>query len=197
VADCVEAVAGVRFRALFERLPSTAPDGDAALAAVWQLVQEEQRRQDTEQERHEEVRQRQTAVLAALPEAVRAAFDLVDDEFSAALRGALAALPAEDAVAIRQQLQEVGLIASPAGPDLEQVLREFEPLLQEIVAAVTDASQRGPLEPVLADLEQQGWKIRQPVQRLWAGERDAEALTAGLDAQESALVRQLLHLLAP
>jgi hypothetical protein len=136
------------------------------------------------------------AVLAALPEAVRAAFDLEGDAFSAALRAALAALPAEDAAVIRQQLQDVGLLASPAGPDLEQVLRQFEPLLQRIASAATDASQRDALEPVLTDLEQNGWKIRQPVQRLWAGERDAEALTAGLDALESALVRQLMHLLA-
>jgi len=190
VADRVEAAAGVRFRVLFDSLPRTAPDGDAALAAVWQLVQEEQRRRDAE-------RQRLTAVLAALPEAVRAAFDLEGDAFIAALRAALAALPAEDAEAIRQRLQDVGLIARPAGPDLEQVLREFEPLLQRIAAAATDASQRGAIEPVLADLEQKGWKLRQPVQRLWAGERDAEALTAGLDAQDGALVRQLLHLLAP
>src|SRR5262249_9690944 len=156
--DHVEAVAGVRFRELFERLPRTAPDGDAALAAVWQLVQEAQRRQDAE-------RQRQTAVLAALPEAVRAAFDLEGDAVSAALRAALAALPAEDAAAIGQRLQDAGLIARPAGPDLEQVLREFEPLLQEIIAAATDEGRRGALEPVLADLEQNGWRLQQPVQR--------------------------------
>jgi tetratricopeptide (TPR) repeat protein len=41
VADHVEAVEGVRFRALFERLPRTVPDGDAAIAAVWQMVAEE------------------------------------------------------------------------------------------------------------------------------------------------------------
>ena len=41
VAEHVEAVEGVRFCALFERLPRTAPDGDAALAAVWQLVERE------------------------------------------------------------------------------------------------------------------------------------------------------------
>jgi hypothetical protein len=162
VANRVEAVAGVRFRALFDSLPRTAPDGDAALAVVWQLVQEEQRRQEAEQ-------QRQTAVLAALPAAIRAAFDLEGDAFSAALQAALAELPAEDAAAIQQRLHDADLITSPAGPDLEQVLREFEPLLQAIVAATTDASQRGALEPVLADLEQQGWKLQQPVQRLWAG----------------------------
>jgi hypothetical protein len=51
VADRVEAIAGVRFRALFDRLPRTVPDGDDVLAAVWKLVQEEQRRRGAERER--------------------------------------------------------------------------------------------------------------------------------------------------
>jgi hypothetical protein len=40
VVSRVEAIEGVRFRDLFERLPRTAPDGDAAIAAIWQLVAE-------------------------------------------------------------------------------------------------------------------------------------------------------------
>ena len=79
----VEAIEGVRFQALFERLPRTAPDGDAAIAAVWQMVADEKRRRD-------EDKQRQDAVLAAAPAAVRAAFELEGDEFNAALRAALA-----------------------------------------------------------------------------------------------------------
>ena len=43
VVERVEAVEGVRFRALFGRLPRTAPDGDAAIAAVWQMVLDEKR----------------------------------------------------------------------------------------------------------------------------------------------------------
>jgi len=40
IAAAVERTPGVRFRALFERLPRTVPDGDAALARIWQLVEE-------------------------------------------------------------------------------------------------------------------------------------------------------------
>src|SRR5208337_4429770 len=83
VVKRVEAIEGVRFQALFERLPRTAPDGDAAIAAVWQMVADEKRRRDEE-------RQRQDAVLAAAPAAVRAAFELEGDEFAAALCEALA-----------------------------------------------------------------------------------------------------------
>ncbi|MFL5806332.1 MAG: tetratricopeptide repeat protein, partial [Roseiflexaceae bacterium] len=62
-------------------------------------------------------------------------------------------------------------------------------------AAAADESLRAEIEPVLADREQKGWMLRQPVQRIWAGERDAAVLTTGLDAQDSALVRQVLQLL--
>ena len=44
VARRVEKIDGVHFRELFERLPKRAPDGDAAIAEVWRLVQEEEAR---------------------------------------------------------------------------------------------------------------------------------------------------------
>ena len=68
--------------------------------------------------------------------------------------------------------QEAGIrVPEQAGPDMTQVLCRFEPLLQAIAAAASDAGQR------------------------WAGERDAAALTEGLDEQDSALVRRVLELL--
>lgn len=127
VAAQAEAIEGVRLQALFERLPRTAPDGDAAIAAVWQLVGEEKRKREER---------------------------------------------------------------------MAETLRKFEPRLQAIAAAVRDASLRPKLEPVLADLEQKGWMLRQPVQRVWAGERDAAALTAGIDGNSAQLVRRILALLA-
>lgn len=127
VAAQVEAIEGVRFQALFERLPRTAPDGDAAIAVVWQLVGEEKKKREER---------------------------------------------------------------------MAETLRKFEPRLQAIAAAVRDASLRPELEPVLADLEQKGWMLRQPVQRVWAGERDAEALTAGIGPNSAQMVRRILELLA-
>jgi len=188
VVKRVEAVEGVRFRALFERLPRTAPDGDAAIAAVWQMVADEKRRRDEE-------RQRRDAVLAAAPAAVRAAFEREGDEFNAALRAALAAMPEAEATALKQRLREAGLISGSAGPDMTQVLQKFEPLLEGIAAAVKDEGLRAQIEPVLANLEQNGWRLTEAAHRIWAGERDAEALTAGLDTQDTALVRRVLELL--
>jgi hypothetical protein len=48
VAEQVERITGVCFRQLFERLPRTAPDGDAAIAAVWRMADEERQRQATQ-----------------------------------------------------------------------------------------------------------------------------------------------------
>jgi len=188
VVKRVEAIEGVRFRALFERLPRTAPDGDAALAAVWQMVADEKRRRD-------ERKQRQDAVLALAPAAVRAAFELEGDEFNAALREALAEMPEAEAAALEQRLQEVGLIQVSAGPDMKQVLQEFEPLLQGIAAAVNDEGLRAQIEPELAGLEQNGWGLTEAAHRIWAGERDAGPLTAGIDGNSAQLVRRVLELL--
>ena len=135
------------------------------------------------------------AVFASVPAAVQAAFELEGDEASAALNAALAELPEAEADALVQRLREAGLIQSPAGPDLTQVLHEFEPLLQDIAAAVNDEELRAEVEPELADLEQEGWRLTEAVHRIWAGEQDAEALTAGLAEPDTALVRRVLELL--
>ena len=121
VAQCVESIEGVRFRALFEQLPRTAPDGDAAIATVWQMVADEKRRWDD----------------------------------------------------------------------------QWQPLLQGIAAAVNDEEIRTQIEPDLADVEQNGWRLTEAVHRIWAGERNAEVLTAGLDQEDSALVRRVLKILNP
>lgn len=46
VAAQVAQIAGVQFQALFARLPQTFPSGDAAITAVWQLVQQEKANQE-------------------------------------------------------------------------------------------------------------------------------------------------------
>ncbi len=44
IAATVEQIDGVRFREMFALLPARFPDGDAAVAAVWQMVREERER---------------------------------------------------------------------------------------------------------------------------------------------------------
>lgn len=127
IVATVESVEGVRFQMLFDGLPRNAPDGDAALAEVWRLVQAEQQR----------------AQQLAL-----------------------------------QQQQIAGWVHS-------------------IAATVAEASLRGEMDQALEVLEQKGWKLRDPVRRLWAGERDAARLTEGLDEQDGAIIRQILQLVNP
>jgi tetratricopeptide (TPR) repeat protein len=188
VAQSVESIEGLRFRALFESLPRTASDGDAAIAAVWQMVTDEKRRG---------VEQRQTrdAVLASAPAAVRSAFELEGDDFNAALRAALADLPETEAAALLERLRAAGLVGHSAGPDMTQVLEQFEPLLQAIALAVEEQDSRAEVDSTIAEMERNGWRLSEAAHRIWAGERDDVALTAGLDEQDTPLVRRVLEIL--
>jgi len=95
---------------------------------------------------------------------------------------------------LRGQQEAVG---EEQAADGTAFVSRFEPLLQAIVAvAQGDASQRDEIEEVLTELEAQGWHLKVAVQRLWAGERDAEVLTAGLDEQDALLVLRILEILA-
>ncbi len=189
VADEVERIEGVRFREIFDRLPRTAPDGDAAIAAIWQLVS--QAKAEREQQRT-----RQQAVLSSLPPAVQQAFELDGKEFSAALKAALDALPPDQRETTLKQLREAGLIGG--GPDMAEVLHQFDPLLRDVAAVAqkkASAATRAKVEAALPQLEERGWRLTDAVQRIFSGERDADALTPGLDEQDTLLVRRILELL--
>ncbi len=93
-------------------------------------------------------------------------------------------------MALEQQKQVQGQRA--------EVLRDFEPLLQRIAAVARGNPQpRAEIEALLPKLEENGWRIADAVRRIWAGERDAEALTAGIDPNSAALVRRALELVEP
>ncbi len=191
VVATVEQIDGVRFGALFDRLPRTVPDGDAAIAAVGELVLAEKAKRAATAQR----REHQKAVLATLPPAIQAAFALEGENFGIALKAALADLPAEEADAVLQQLRDADLISGgSSGPDMAQVLEAFEPLLQAIAAAVDDVDQQAALETELADWATKGWQLTDLVHRLWAGERDVVALTADIDGNSAQLVQRLLVL---
>ncbi len=194
MADEVETIEGVRFRDLFSRLPKPFPDGDAALAAIWQMIPGA--KGDLEQQNA-----KSQAALTELPPAVRQAFDLDGDEFSEALTTALDALPPDQRETALEQLREAGLIG--AGPDVAEILRDFDPLLRDIAAVAkgdgTDedrAEARAEIEQILSKLEEGNWGIAAPVQRIFAGQRDAAALTAELDEQDAALVSRILEYIA-
>ena len=186
VAARVEEVEGVHFRALFDALPRRAPDGDSAIAAVWEQVAEERARLQHERTKLEAVRERLSRFSTELAEA----FEARD---AGRTEAALAALPPE------RREEALALLAEGGwqGPDLNEVVRRFEPLLQDLArVARCDEEPRPQAEAALAEMEKNGWHLTGAVHRIWAGERDGDALTAGLDEQDSALVRHLLELLA-
>jgi tetratricopeptide (TPR) repeat protein len=194
VVASVEQVDGVRFRELFSRLPVHAPDGDAALELIWGLVEEELARRREEE-------QQQQKVLESMPEPVRAAFALDGEEFSAALEESLAGMDPEEAERVLAQLQESGLINRGAGGDAvldeRDQLQQFEPLLGAIAAVARGNPEGKPeIEAALNDLEEGGWHLKGPVERLWGGERDATSLIDGLDDQDTRLVLRMLELVA-
>jgi hypothetical protein len=80
-----------------------------------------------------------------------------------------------------------------APPSMTDVLANFEPLLQAAAdVALGDHGARAEVEQVLDEIESRGWQIAAPIRRIWAGERDTDALTAGLDDQDALLVMSLL-----
>ena len=92
-------------------------------------------------------------MLASAPEAVRAAFELDGDEFRTALRKALAEMDETEAAALLLRLREAGLIGGSSAPDLTELLRQFEPVLQTFAVATSDEGQRAEVETLLADLK--------------------------------------------
>jgi hypothetical protein len=133
-------------------------------------------------------------VLAALPASIRAAIQQGD---GAALQRAFEALPPDEQQAVGAALQALQGQQQPGGDQVAQLLQQAEPLLQAIATVARgDTSQQLAIEEELARLEGQGFDLRGAVQRIWAGERDAAALTAGLDEVDGALVRRVLALVA-
>jgi hypothetical protein len=194
IIEAVEQIEGVRFGALYAALPARLPDGEAAIAALWQMVQEEKAKREAADAKHEQVKQG----LAGLPPSILAAFEAGD---AAQFKAALEQLAPDEQQAVMAQMEAImrqaGLGVQPtSGPDMARVLREFEPLLRGIAAVARgDPGPRAQIKEVLPKLEENGWRLSAPVQRIWAGERDAAALTAGLDEQDTQLVRRILELI--
>jgi len=75
--------------------------------------------------------------------------------------------------------------------------RQHGPLIAAIAAAARgDKQAREAVEARLPQLEANGWHIEAATRRIWAGEREWQALAEGLDNQDALLVRRVLETLA-
>jgi hypothetical protein len=152
------------------------------------------------------------AIVAGLPGDVLQAIDNQDE---AAYQSALDALaPAErdfvagqlarlqeyeDRQATEHSSSAESLIDAQAPVE---PLDELSPLIQAIVTVARQSNAptgdpRPQLDDFLENLQEQGLELAGPVRRIWAGERDAAALTDGLAEPERQVIREILRQLEP
>jgi len=80
------------------------------------------------------------------------------------------------------------------GPSSDQILQQFDQIIKAVVAAAHGHRQaRAAVEGLFDQFEQGNWRIVGPIQRIWAGERDEVALTAGIDSNSTLIVREILR----
>ncbi len=189
LAAVVEEKRGFQFRAVLENLPGPAGSPQEAMAEVWKQVQ-------TRRGGLEDAREARQAIVSELPEAVQRAFEHEGEAFARALQSALAALPEAEATRVVERLTSAGIIESAGPVDLAQTLQVLDPVLRGIAeVALGDRSQQARLVADIMELERKGWRIGRAVQRIWAGERRPEVLTADMDGNSAALVQAILALL--
>ncbi|MCP4698376.1 MAG: hypothetical protein GY862_16215 [Gammaproteobacteria bacterium] len=131
-----------------------------------------------------------------LPPQVMEAFRTGDE---ARVKAAIEALPLEEQNTVLEHLKSMTEQAGFQPEfDIENMLKEWEPMLQAIAAVAKgdNTYHRTKIKESLLQQEKKGWKISAAVQAVWAGERDANKLTAGLDKADAQLLRRILELLA-
>jgi len=84
-------------------------------------------------------------------------------------------------------------VTPTSGPSPAEILRQFTPIIEAVAAAAQGHRQaRAAVEAAFDQFERGGWRIVDPIQRIWAGERDEAALTAGIDSNSALIVREIL-----
>jgi hypothetical protein len=141
------------------------------------------------------LRRRPEEIVAALPATVRGALEQQDE---AAFHAALDALPEGER---RQAEAELAVLQTQQRMAAQQETQRdprarFAALLRDIaIVATGDDGPRHGVEQALLQMEQSGWMLRGPVERIWAGERDQVSLSVGLDDQDTLLVERALEVL--
>jgi len=73
------------------------------------------------------------------------------------------------------------------------ILQQFEPVIAAVVQGCErDQGARAAIEGAFDMFRQGNWQIVDAIQRIWAGERDEEALTATIDYNSRAIIRAIL-----
>jgi hypothetical protein len=147
---------------------------------------------------YQEEAQTTAQLLASLPAAIREAIEQGDEAAFQQAFEALAPGEQEQVASVLEMLHghQEAVGEEQTSSDESSFVSQFEPLLRAIAAvAQGDTAERDEIEEVLTDLEEKGWHLKAAVQRLWAGERDAEILTEGLDEQDTLLIARVVEIL--
>ncbi len=138
-------------------------------------------------------------MISELPPTVAAAFETGD---AAQIHAAIQALPPEEREAVLAKLQAIASQAEQEGqipsdtPDMAKVLQGFDPFLRGVAAVARGIDEpRVHVEAALPKVEEVGWRLTDAVERIWAGERDAQALTADVDPNSGILIERILELI--
>ncbi len=136
-------------------------------------------------------------VVAGLPDGLRQAMLSGDDE---AVLAGIDALSEEDQAVIFEQFVEAGFFGPTGGdmPSMEEIVDSFDALLiaaAEIAKGAGDADLRTEVLSELEYMAKNGLDIVQAVEKVWAGARDADALTKDMDTVDGALIARLLDLI--
>ena len=80
---------------------------------------------------------------------------------------------------------------------LAPILERFQPVIAAVVASCEgDEQAKAQVEGLFDTFRQGNWQIVDAIQRIWAGERDEEALTADIDYNSRAIVHAILSQLS-
>ncbi len=89
---------------------------------------------------------------------------------------------------------EIEAAVGEGGPRRQQILEHFDALIDAVVAAAHGIGEaRAAVEGDFPRLEESNWRIVEPIQRIWAGERDEATLTVGIDPNSALIVREILQ----
>jgi tetratricopeptide (TPR) repeat protein len=81
-------------------------------------------------------------------------------------------------------------------PQVQEALAAYAPFIEQAVAGAVDPARLAALEPLLAEGEDAGWTAGiAAVRRIVAGDRDEDALCAGLDLDDQQVIWAILQAL--
>jgi hypothetical protein len=73
------------------------------------------------------------------------------------------------------------------------LLQQFEMLIRAVVqVAQGDTRAQAQIEATFEVLTAKDWMLAEPIRRIWKGERDVAALTAGIDENSARIVRHIV-----